>query len=145
MPYHEDKIASTIEDAVKQLRASKKNGNNLETAKSIIAFWSESNSLSFSMLLYMDMIGAQLKESPKRYSLFDWSFSKYRDLSGIALFELKSQEGANFWDVYDFNNLTPMAYLITNPFFPEDEISLKSAINEMYCKFLKGIDADPLA
>jgi hypothetical protein len=148
-PYNEEGISQTIEDAMSQIRTSRKNNDNLEKAKSVIAFWSVSSSLSFQELLISDVVNVQLGEAPKRYSLFDWAFSQYSnaedELTAIALFDLMPLEGTNFGEIADPGQLSPRACLILNPFVPEAEIQLKNALNGKYCLFMRGIESDPLA
>ena len=139
--YNEEAITKTIEDAWSQLQASmpeEKDSSHLP----VIALWSQSNYLNFSILLVMDADGAQLHDLPERYYLFDWAFSKYSDLGAIILFELK-REG-DFWNPTSDDAIFPVAFVITNPNLPDSEKVLRAVITEN-CKFLPGISSDPLS
>lgn len=141
MQYNEEGITKIIEDAWGQLQASiveEKESSVLP----VIALWSHSNYLKFSMLLAMDADGEELHDLPDRYYLFDWAFSKYPALAAIVLFELK-REG-DFWNSTPDDLIFPAAFVITNPNLSDNERVLKEAITEN-CNFLPGISSDPLS
>lgn len=138
--YNEAGIANTIAVAVSQLRASISNAKT-STVLPVIALWSESSYLHFSMLLVMDVTGAQLHDLPERYYLFDWAFSEYPELAAIILFEL--HRDGDFWNLTPDDKIFPKAFVITNPNLPQAEKALSAAITEN-STFITGLASDPL-
>ncbi len=136
--YNERGIAGEIEKAISQIEASIEK-NNLVNPTQVIALWWHSTNPSFGMQLLFDHIGSQVGEIPQRYYLYDWAFAEYHNLAAIILFEPQSSEPSE-----DQSKLVPFGYIITNPFLPQSEDSLRTAITKN-CVFIKGIDADPLA
>ncbi len=144
--YNQQAIAQTLQDAREQISGSIER-ENLQSASSVIAFWSASDSLYFPMMLTSDAFNAQEGKAPKRYEWFDWVFAepKFRDLvTAIALFGLRQPAKTKLFERVDPSELTPFAYIILNPFQNEEGQAFQNAINEEYGKFIRGIDTDPL-
>ncbi len=139
--FNEAAIADTIADAVSQLRASISR-EATSAVLPVIGLWSVSSYLNFSMLLRMDVTGAQLHDLPERYYLFDWAFSEYPDLAAIVLFELH-REG-DPWNPTPNDKIFPVGCVITNPNLPDAERALKAALTEN-CGFITGMASDPLS
>lgn len=138
--YNEERVAATICEAVSQLRASMSKVN-APTVLPIVALWSESRYLSFSMLLQDDFTGEQFGDIPHRYYLFDWAFSEYPELASIILFELRPHD--DFWSRSPNDRVFPVGFVITNPNLPDAEKALKATITNN-CVFIPGIASDPL-
>ncbi len=139
--YNEEAITKTIGDAWHQLQSSAGHEEINAQSLPVIALWSESHYLNFSMLLAMDIDGAQLRDLPQRYYLFDWAFSEYPTLAAILLFQLT--HNGDFWNPPPVEEWFPTAFVITNPNLDNADKVLKAAITEN-CVFIIGIDSDPL-
>lgn len=141
--YNEERIFALFEDGISQLRASMKRDDNNRNIP-VMAFWSRSDYLGFSSLLFHDEIGRQLGgEIPERYYLFDWAFSHYPDLAAILLFELKNISCKDFWDISISRNLVPQAFIIPTPNQSEYAQLLKEVFTQQ-AVFLEAVPSDPL-
>lgn len=127
-PYNEQGVTQLLEDGIKQLRETCKNTSRLP----IIAFWSYSPNIDRTRFA-IETMNLDQGVLPERFFLLDWAFEQYRELAAIIFFELQNiNPTGNIFEIPDPDSLElfPYGLVISNPYQPNVEATLKKHLNK---------------